>query len=239
MNASQSSELPPGLFDGAPPSVRADFLKESQPFTLPAGRQMLLPGEELSGVGFVSQGVVRVYLVGADGREVTLYHIRSGESCVLATSCVLGATSFPACAVVEQECSGHMVPLGVFRQWVQREPFWREHAFRLLSQRMAGVLSRFEHALFTRLDERLAGLLLQMRTPDTETVERTQQAIANELGSAPEVVSRVFKRWSQRGIVRVQRGSVLLLDRDHLARLARHVGTTGQPPSSAPATAAT
>jgi len=224
MTMSKPSDLPPGLFDGASPAVRADFIKESQPFTLPAGRQMLLPGEELAGVGFVSKGVVRVYLVGADGREVTLYHIRPGESCALATSCVLGAASFPACAIVEEDCAGRMVPLEVFRRWVQHQPFWHEHAFRLLSQRMADVLCRFEHAMFARLDERLAGLLLQVRTPDTNAVDRTQQAIANELGSAPEVVSRVFRRWSQRGIVRVRRGSVLLLDLDHLARLARRAG---------------
>jgi CRP/FNR family transcriptional regulator len=164
--------------------VRHDFHQHAQPLKLARGRQVRWPGEPCASMAFVLEGCVRVYLIGDDGREITLYRVHPGTGCVLTASSILGGTAFPASAVAESEVRGVTVPPPVFREWVDRHTLWRHHVFELVGRRLSAVLAKLEAAAFASVDTRLAAYLLTYFSGADSTSPVTQQEIANEIGSA-------------------------------------------------------
>jgi len=197
----------PTFVGEASPRVRSDFERAVNHFQLPQGQQVLHPGQVCGGMAFPVVGSLRIYLVGADGREITLYRVRPDEGCILSAACIMGGQGFPAMAQVEEAVSGWQVSASIFRRWVSEEPFWRDYVFKLLGQRLAGVLGQFESFAFGRLEVRLARCLTTRATEASPTVQMTQQALANELGSAREVVSRILNRWQSSGWVTLARAA--------------------------------
>jgi CRP/FNR family transcriptional regulator len=201
-------KLIPDFLKIAPPAVRDRFAEGAHSIALPDGKEILSPGQTCEVMPFVVTGCIRVYLLGHDGREITLYRVEGGHGCVLSASCILGGIAFPASAVVEAAATGCAVPASEFRDWVNEEPYWREYVFRMIGERMATVLGRFEEAAFERLEIRLARQFLR-RIQDGEVVLRTtHQGLADDLGSSREVVSRVLERWQSAGWVRLHRGAI-------------------------------
>ena len=115
----------PALLQRAPASERSRFEAAAVNVKLPAGKQMLALRETPGVMAFPVTGTIRVYLVSREGREITLYRIKPGGSCVLTASCILGGSGFPALAEVEKEVLAWAVPAAVFREWVARSKFWR------------------------------------------------------------------------------------------------------------------
>jgi CRP/FNR family transcriptional regulator len=210
----------PAFLAEAPVAARTEFAGAASRFRLPAGRQLLLLGQRCTGMSFLETGCVRVYLVGTDGREITLYRVRPDEACVLTAASILGGTTFPAAAIVEADCAGWLVPEAVFRGWVDRERYWRQLVFQLLARRLGAVLARLEERAFHRLDARLAACLLARAGHAPVRVAVTHQALADELASAREAVSRVLERWTRAGWVRPGRGAVTLRAVEALRRTA-------------------
>ncbi|MBN9693575.1 MAG: Crp/Fnr family transcriptional regulator [Verrucomicrobia bacterium] len=204
----------------APAALRTEFERVAQPFSLPAGRAVLGPGELCSGMSFIVEGAVRVYLVGENGREVTLYRVSGGEACVLTASCLLGQAGFPAAATVETAVVGAAVPGPVFRDWVSRHSYWREYVFHLIATRLASVLEQMNDVVFQPLESRLARHLLQLSGGQSGPVCVTQEELAHELGSAREVISRLLGRWREAGTVDLEKGVVHLRQAEALRALA-------------------
>ncbi len=204
----------------APTALRTEFERVAQPFALPAGRAVLGPGELCSGMSFIVEGAVRVYLIGENGREVTLYRVAGGEACVLTASCLLGQSGFPAAALVETPVVGAAIPGPVFRDWVSRHSYWREYVFHLIATRLASVLGQMNDVVFQPLETRLARHLLQHSGGGTGPVCVTQEDLAHELGSAREVISRTLGRWREAGTVDLEKGVIHLRKTEALKVLA-------------------
>lgn len=220
--------ISPTCLEGANAAVRESFLQAASRLTLPEGREVSLPGQACLHLAFLQTGSIRVYLMSSEGREITLYRVGPGESCVLTAACLLGGTPFPASATVEQAVQGYLVPAAEFRTWVNRHEFWQRYVFRLLGKRLAAVLARLEEATFVRVDVRLAAQLLD-RAGTVGLVPLTHQSLASDLGTAREVVSRILKRWQQAGWVQLERGAVRLVDTSALRDLSKP-----KPPSATP-----
>ena len=178
---------------------------------LPAGSEVFGDGDTVNGIALLVSGVVRVYTIGANGREITLYRFGLGESCVLTASAILNSTTFPAIATVEQDAEAIMIPAEAFRRWVHDHDLWRRFAFEMLSRRLAGLMGILDEVAFRRMDARLASLLLA-RSHVRNPVQATHQQIAAELGSSREVISRLLEGFARDGLVRAGRGEVEVLD---------------------------
>jgi CRP/FNR family transcriptional regulator len=166
-------------------------------------------------IALLISGAVRVYKVGETGREITLYRFGLGESCILTANAILAEQSFSAIATVEQDVEAVMIPASTFRSWVQRYELWRTFVYGLLAQRLASVMELVEEVTFRRMDIRVAALLLE-RSQTQNPLSITHQEIAAELGSSREVISRILENFAAQGIVRVLRGSIVILDRSRL-----------------------
>jgi CRP/FNR family transcriptional regulator, anaerobic regulatory protein len=203
----------PGFLQTAPAAMRTEFLTAARSAEIPPGSPLLSPGQYCAGVAFLTAGRVRVYQVGEEGREVTLYHLGPGECCVLTVACLLGGQPFPALARTETDVRAWSVTAVDFRGWVDRHQFWRDYVFSLLGRRLGEVLHRVEDVAFRRIDVRLAAALLRRAGSTGRYVTVTQQQLADELGTAREVVSRTLARLRSDGLVRVARGRIEVLDR--------------------------
>ena len=166
---------------------------------------------------------MRVQLTSANGREVTLYRIGSGGSCILTTSCLLSDENYPAEAIAESDVEALAIPAASFQSALESSKWFRRFVFDGFSTRLASVIQKFEQITFTAVEVRLAILLLDLEKNGVATI--THQDIAVELGTAREVVSRHLKRFESQGWVSLGRGHVLLTDRARLEALAgRPVG---------------
>lgn len=182
---------------------------------IPAGKDVLVEGDQADAIALLISGVVRVYKIGETGREITLYRFGNGESCILTANAILSRKSFPAIATVEKEAEAVMIPADVFRNWVKRHDPWRAFVFDLLSERLSTVMAVAEEVVFQRMDRRVASLLLT-RSRSQHPIQITHQEIAAELGSSREVISRILEDFSGRGILQPGRGTIEILDDEEL-----------------------
>lgn len=180
---------------------------------LPPHTTFLEQGATCGGLALVLSGTARVFKLAESGRELTLYRVGEGESCILTASCILSDTPFPAFAVSETDMSVLMVPQGAVRRFIHGYESWRDYVFRLLSQRMSLVLSVVEEVAFQRLDHRLAHYLAEQVG---DVVAKTHHEVAADLSSTREVVSRLLKDFEKKGWVELSRGKITLLNREAL-----------------------
>ena len=203
----------------AEPQARRDFLDNAYLARIPAGHDVFVEGDQAEAIALLLSGVVRVYKIGENGREITLYRFGNGESCILTANVILSRQTFPAIATVERDAEAVMIPAGAFRQWIGRYDLWRDFIFGLLSQRLASVIATVDEVAFRRMDVRVAAFLLA-RSQNGGQVHITHQQIAAELGSSREVISRLLESLEDGGLIRRSRGVIEVLDVKGLATLA-------------------
>jgi CRP/FNR family transcriptional regulator len=185
---------------------------------IPKGRDIFTEGDQVDAIALLISGVVRVYKIGYTGREITLYRLGNGESCILTANAILSQKSFPAVATVEKDAEAVMIPSDTFRDWVSRYSLWREFVFELLSHRLLSVMEIIEEVAFRRMDARTASLLYELGRK-SDVIHITHQEIAAELGSSREVISRILEDFSSAGMVRITRGAIKILDQEALKSL--------------------
>lgn len=206
----------------APLGFRTELLDQAALVTLPAGHLICHDGSACALLPLVLSGVGRVYKLGENGREITLYRVQPGESCVVTASCILSDRVFPAFAESETQVEAVVVRPGEVRRWMATSESWRGYVFGLIATRLQEVFGVLDAVLFQRLDQRLIAQLLRARAaaPGGD-IRLTHQALAIELGSSREVISRVLKGLEAQGLLRTARGHIELLDLVALEQRAR------------------
>lgn len=180
--------------------------------SLPANTTICHQGKTCEHLPILVNGRARVYKVSENGKEITLYRIAAGESCVLTASCIMSDLSFPAIAVTETECDALVFPAHVTTQWFDEFPVWRQFIFKMVSARLASILTVIDEVAFQRMDSRLANYLINT-AGDEDTIHTTHQQIADELGTAREVITRLLKDLEAENRISLRRGEIQLLDK--------------------------
>ena len=167
------------------------------------------------------RGTVRVFKLAESGREITLYRIEAGQSCILTASCIQSDSPFPAFAICEENVDAILIPSNFLQKWLEESTVWRRYIFGLISHRMSSVISLVEEVAFRKLDQRIARLLIQYQSKITSSsINVTHHEIALELGTSREVVSRILMDFQSTGLVQLTRGSIVLLNLEELTRRA-------------------
>lgn len=170
-----------------------------------------------SHLALVIEGTARVYKIGENGREITLYRIGPGESCILTASCIMSRKPFPAFAISEEPIKALILSSADVVRWSNQEATWRDYLFQLISDRLGDVISVVEEVAFRRVDRRLVSYLLQHIENNGMHMQVTHQSIASDLGTSREVVSRILKDFEQQGMISTSRGTITLEDRHRLS----------------------
>ncbi len=208
-------------FAAASDEILSQLIREGVRRKLPADLLICSPGAICDTVTFVLEGRARIFSMGENGREITLYRLEAGNTCVLAASSILSGLPLPAFSVTETAGEVLQVTASVFRTWFEREEFWRGFVFSLLASRLAGVIAITNAKAFRRLDARIADYLLDEAKKSRQEVKTTHHNIAADLGSSREVVSRVLKSFEVEGLVGLRRGAIRLVDNAGLSAKAQ------------------
>ncbi|MFQ6613299.1 MAG: Crp/Fnr family transcriptional regulator, partial [Fidelibacterota bacterium] len=165
------------FFSDPDSDLTREMMNVGQLHSFVPGQIIFTEGDQCTALALVVEGEIRVYKQGESGREITLYRLESGESCILTASCILNEESFPALAVVEKPSTALIIPSGYIRSWMSRYPAWRDFVFRLISRRLGNIISVVEEVTFRRMDQRLAEYLLHNFTHQGKALSRTHQDI--------------------------------------------------------------
>jgi len=190
----------------------ARFMRMANLTKLDKGNHICHEGLECTHLALVLSGTARVYKLGENGREITLYRVNAGESCILTASCILSTQPFPAFAVSETPIEAALIPAAAVKQWLADSAQWREYLFGLVAQRLANVINVIEEVVFKRMDRRIAEYLIQRSANQPHAIQATHQEIASDLGTSREVVSRILKDLESKALIHVTRGAVEVLN---------------------------
>lgn len=192
------------------------LMNSSSLVTFPAGRQLFYPGSLCENYLLVLTGAVKVQIMSNNGREVLLYHVRSGDSCVLTTSCLLSGDSYPAEGISESEVQAFAMSSHAFYRCMEQSAFFREFVFKNFSSRLAKLIGRMETVVFDTIDQRICKVLLET---GEKVIAKTHHELAYELGTAREVVSRHLKNFENYGWINLKRGTIDIINREALRRI--------------------
>lgn len=206
-----------------PADIRAELEAGSQIVSVPAGTEIFAPGETADNLWLLLDGTVKVQQKSETGREVFLYRVHAGESCVLTTACMLAFEDYSAEGTAETEVKAVAIPRKTFDELVSKSPVFREFVFTAYSRRITDLFTLIDDIVFQRMDVRLASRLLELA--DSEgAVHATHAVLGTELGTAREVISRTLSEFHRRGWIEQSRGEVRLTGREGLERLVKSSG---------------
>ena len=168
---------------------------------VPAGAMMFDENQPCMGFALLLSGSARVVKAAPNGRELHLYDVLPGEACILTSSCLLGKSTYQARCTVLQQAQLVVLPPATFRLLFSASESFREHVFSRYSERISDLLQLVAAVAFQKMDQRLAGWLAVRSSP----VRITHQALADDLGSLREIISRLLKNFADQGWVRLGR----------------------------------
>jgi CRP/FNR family transcriptional regulator, anaerobic regulatory protein len=205
------------VFQKLPAAAVEEILRGVAQRQAPAGAILFEAASPCTGFPMLLEGSVRVVKTAPNGREVQLYRITPGESCLLSSSCLLGGSPYSATGIAETAVTLLALPPALFHRLLAEHKPFRDYVFSLFSERLADLMSLVEAVAFQKLDQRLAALLLRKG----EVVRATHQGLADELGSVREMVSRLLSNFQDRGWVALAREQIRVTDAAALRRVAK------------------
>jgi len=200
----------PGL-RGLDKAIRELLARHSQIIAVPEGTVIFGPGKAPDSLLLLLEGTVRVQQLGENGREIVLYRVQAGESCVLTTACLLAYEDYCAEGLAEADIQAVAIPRAVFDDLIARSAIFRRFVFTAYAKRITDLFVVIEEVAFKRVDLRLAQKLLELAGA-SDRVQLTHHQLAVELGTAREVISRQLHEFQRRGWVHGARGEVALTD---------------------------
>lgn len=189
------------------------------PLAVPRGTVLFRPAQACQGFVVVRSGSIKVSLTAENGREIVPYRVRPGEVCLQTFGCLVKGNAYSAEGVAESDLEIEVIPAVEFQRRIESDLAFRQQLFSAVAARFADLERLVEDVALLSIEERLARALLRL-AGDGDRVDATQEALATEIGSAREVVSRQLGLFVRAGLITASRGHIDLIDRPGLEALA-------------------
>lgn len=181
------------------------------PVEVPTGAVLFCPGDAVKGYVVMLSGRVDVHLIGPNGRDILLYQVAPGQSCIQSTLGLLGGEDYTGEATAAGPARLVLIPRDMFFALIDSSPGFRRLVFGAFAARMQDMMQLVENMSFLKVEARLAALILERA--EGGILHMTQADMATAIGSAREVVSRRLDRWQKAGLVDHGRGEVTIRNR--------------------------
>ena len=173
------------------------------------------------GLLLVCSGQLRGYILSQEGREITLYRLFERDMCLFSASCMLQSIQFDIQIQVEKDAAFWVIPPDVYKALMEQSAAVANYTNEVMSTRFSEVMWLMEQVMWKSFDKRLADFLLQESVLEgTAHLELTHEKIANHMGTAREVVTRMLRYFQQEGLVSLSRGAVDLEDEAALKKMS-------------------
>ena len=185
-----------------------------------AGSFLYENDDSCSGLIFVCSGQLRAYYISESGREITLYRLLEGDICILKASCMINSLQFDISISVEKDTEFFVLPPENYKDLMEKSVEISRYTNEIIAGRMSDIVWLMDQIMWQSFDKRLAAFLLEESALDnSETLHITHEAIANHMGTAREVVTRMLKYFRAEGLIELSRGSITIVDADGLRNL--------------------
>ena len=177
-----------------------------------AGEVILREQVHVQMIPLITKGLLGVYRTDEAGREMLLYYIRPGESCIMSFLAGIHQDTSKIKAVAEEDTEMLMVPMSQVTEWIKIYPEWIDYIFKLYHQRFEELLEVVNAVAFHKMDDRLwHHLTKKAEITGSKEFSLTHQQLADEMGSTREVISRILKQMEKNGLVQLHRNKILLV----------------------------
>ncbi|WP_185287274.1 Crp/Fnr family transcriptional regulator [Chryseobacterium lactis] len=176
------------------------------------GDIILDENSSIRSIPIVMKGMIKVIRTEEDGREILLYYIKAGESCIMSFLGGMHNEKSIVKAEVEEDAEILFLPIDKVSLFIKEHPEWLDYIFRLYHKRFEELLDIINAIAFKKMDERLLNLLhKKSELTHSSIINTTHEQLANELGTARVVVSRLLKQLEEEGRVQLGRNKITLL----------------------------
>jgi CRP/FNR family transcriptional regulator len=172
---------------------------------------LLHDGDFIRNIPLLAKGLIKVRKADESGKEILLYHISPGESCVLSITASLNDSNSRAEAITESPSTVILIRAEKLKDWTERYRTWRKFVMKLYFQRLEELLALVDSIAFKNIDIRLIEKLREKTDPLSNEINTTHQQLANELGTAREVVSRLLKQLEKENKIMIHRGKLKII----------------------------
>ena len=200
----------PNLTD---PKLLDRLLEKGQFSVFESGKTLMEPGKFVKAVPLVLEGSIKIMRMDEDGKELFLYYLETGETCALSLTCCSAARPSEIKAVVEEKASLLFIPIQVHEQLVDEFKQWKDFVSTTYQHRFQEMLTVLDAVAFKRMDERLMNYIVtKMKQLKSNELHTTHQEVANELGTAREVISRLLKQLEKKKWIELGRNVIYIRD---------------------------
>lgn len=198
-------------FNSSPELVEKLYLNGNKK-TYKEGDIILDENSSIRAIPIVMKGMIKVIRTEEDGREILLYYIQAGESCIMSFLGGMHNEKSIVKAEVEEDTEILFLPIDKVSLFIKEYPEWLDYIFRLYHKRFEELLDIINAIAFKKVDERLLNLLIKKtEISQSKTIITTHEQLANELGTARVVVSRLLKQLEDTGKLKLGRNKITLL----------------------------
>ena len=187
-----------------------------------AKRGMILHNGDMDCIGLllIKSGQLRVFILSDEGREITLYRLFDMDICLFSASCVMPNIQFNIVVEAEKDSEMWIIPPCLYKEFMEQSAAVANYSNQLISSRFSDVMWLMEQIMWKSFDKRLADFLLEECVLEESNVLKiTHEKIANHMGTAREVVTRMLRYFQSEGLVKLTRGTIEVIDSKRLEAL--------------------
>ena len=175
---------------------------------------------DCTGLLLIKSGLLRAYILSDEGREITIYRLFERDMCLFSASCIMRSIQFEITIEAEKDTELWVIPAEIYKSIMEESAPVANYTNELMATRFSDVMWLIEQILWKSLDKRVAAFLLEESAIEySNELKITHEIIANHLGSHREVITRMLRYFQSEGMVRLSRGTIVLLDRKKLEAL--------------------
>ena len=175
---------------------------------------------DCTGLLLIKHGQLRAYILSDEGREITLYRLFDRDMCLFSASCIMRSIQFDVAIEAEKDTDLWIIPPEVYKTIMEESAAVANYTNELMASRFSDVMWLMEQIMWKSFDKRLAAFLLEESTLEgNNTLKLTHEIIANHLGTAREVVTRMLRYFQGEGMVKLTRGTVEITDQEQLRQI--------------------
>ena len=187
---------------------------------VPAGMVIHNGGADCMGLVLVESGRLRSYILSEEGREITIYRLFERDMCLFSASCMIKNMQFDVTVEAERDSKIWIIPTYMYKELIDESLPMANYVNDLMASHFSEVMWLMEQIMWKSFDKRLAAFLLEESVLEgTDKLTITHEKIANHMGTAREVVTRMLRYFQSEGLVNLARGTVEITDRDGLEAL--------------------
>lgn len=210
------------VWDKLTPSQQQSVSQSARPRSVPKGTVLHDGSTDCLGLLLILSGQLRAYIISDEGREITLYRLFEQDICIFSASCVMQNIQFDVIIEAEKDSQVVILPPHIYKKLMEESAAVANFSNQIMGSRFSEVMWLIEQIMWKSFDKRLAAFLIEESLlDDTDSLKITHEKIANHLGTAREVVTRMLRYFQNEGLLKLSRGTIQLTDKKGLEKISR------------------